>query len=370
MSTANGIPNGPITSALRRLGIVAAFLLLFLAVGSTALAIDQPPETASQQRAWLLSHLVTDMQSVGSFTSDDIARTVTLVNSLTDDQVGLLARFYFLTREKTEQDAQLYAVQQTGTEQALAEAKAQVAGLLAQLQNQIQQTYSELATVSPGCQTLCQVAYASVPGWCAYNQYAIPDWYYGNGCYVGPACSAGYCGLYAVPVYNAFYNRGSRYNFWNRGTYVHNNLARIGRKTFYNPAVSGAVGPHPATRNGAVTVNRIVPPALKHKTASLAVNHAPAAVARQNSVKLHHPATVAKTHAAACVASGKRANHVKSHTVAHHRAKAAAHPKAHRQAHAKSHPQHAAHVQHVARAASHPGHAAGAHSSSGHSRHR
>ena len=134
---------------------------------------------------------------------------VTLVNSLTDDQVGLLARFYYLTREKTEQDAQLYAVQQTESEDALAQAKAQVADLLAQLQSQIQQTYSELATINPGCETLCQVAYASVPGWCAYNQYAIPDWYYNNGCYVGPVYSAGYCGAYAVPVYNAFYNRAA-----------------------------------------------------------------------------------------------------------------------------------------------------------------
>ena len=166
------------------------------------------------------------MQSVGSFKSDDIAQTVTLVNSLTDDQVSLLARFYYLTRAKTEQDAQLYAVQQTDTGEALAQAKAQVADLLTQLHNQIEQTYSELATINPGCETLCQVAYASVPGWCAYNQYAIPDWYYNNGCYVGPVFSAGYCGAYAVPVYSTFYNRGSRYNYWNSRAYVHNNITR------------------------------------------------------------------------------------------------------------------------------------------------
>ena len=185
-----------------------ATVLVLVSLTGTCLAIDQPPETAPQQRAWLLSCLVTDMQSVGSFTSDDIARTVTLVNALTDDQVSLLARFYYLTRAKTEQDARLYAVQLSDTEAALAQAKAQVADLLTRQQDQIEQTYSELATVNPGCQTLCQVAYASVPGWCAYNRYAVPDWYYGNGCYVGPVFSAGYCGAYAVPVYSTFYNQG------------------------------------------------------------------------------------------------------------------------------------------------------------------
>jgi hypothetical protein len=54
-------------------------MVLFLAFGltGTTFAIDQPPETASQQRAWLLSHLVTDMKSVGSFTGGDIAQMVT-----------------------------------------------------------------------------------------------------------------------------------------------------------------------------------------------------------------------------------------------------------------------------------------------------
>jgi len=117
--------------------LIVTFALAFGMTGS-AVAMDQPPDTAPQQRAWLLSHLVTDMQSVGTFQSNDIAQMVTLVNTLTDDQVNLLARFYFLTREKTEQDAQLYAVQQTETGDALAQAKAQVADLLTQLHNQIQ----------------------------------------------------------------------------------------------------------------------------------------------------------------------------------------------------------------------------------------
>jgi hypothetical protein len=221
-------------------------VLVLVSLTGTSLAIDQPPDTAPRQRAWLLSHLVTDMQSVGSFHDGDFVEVVRLVNALTDDQVSLLVRFYCLTRAKTEQDARLYAVQLSDTEEALAQAKAQVADLLTQQQNQIEQTYSELATIDPGCQTLCQVTYASVPGWCAYNRYAVPDWYYGNGCYVGPVFSAGYCGAYAVPVYGTFYDRGSRYNWWNSRAYVHDNVAGVTR-THGSPSVTGTRHPNPKT---------------------------------------------------------------------------------------------------------------------------
>jgi hypothetical protein len=331
---------------------LAMVLTVALGLTGTAFAIEQPPDTAPQQRAWLLSHLVTDMQSVGSFTGGEIGQMVTLVNSLTDDQISLLTRFYFLTREKTEQDAQLYAVQQTDTDEALAQAKAQVADLLTQLQNQIQQTYSELAASDSGCQTLCQIAYASIPGWCAYNQYAIPDWYYSNGCYVGPAYSANYCGGYAVPVYNAFHNRGSRYNYWNSRNYLHNNIARIGHY--------GTNHVHGSQPGFAVKANHNATPVLKYNKPLSKVNHAPLAFAKHNTPTFHNPASLVK-------------NHVVSHaqqSVTHNHPNSAAHPKAHAQAHATPHPQHVAHaaphVQHAAQP--HPQHVAQAHS--GHGRHK
>ena len=48
-----------------------ATVLVLVSLTGTSLAIDQPPDTAPRQRAWLLSHLVTDMQSVGSFHDGD-----------------------------------------------------------------------------------------------------------------------------------------------------------------------------------------------------------------------------------------------------------------------------------------------------------
>jgi hypothetical protein len=183
---------------------------------------------------------------------------------------------------------------------------------------------------------LCQIAYASVPGWCAYNQYAIPDWYYGNGCYVGPVCSAGYCGAYAVPVYNTFYNRGSRYNYWNSRTFVHNNITRIAH---WHDAISRI---HGSQHGPTVAMHHNVAPVLK-------VNRSPLALAKHNN------------------------SHPRTRAVAHSRPKAAAHPKARTLAHAapRPHPQHVAHVarpRHVAHA--HPQHVARAHAQSGHGRHK
>jgi hypothetical protein len=332
--------------------LMVAFLLAPGLIGS-ARAVEQPPETAPQQRAWLLSHLVTDMQSVGTFQSDDIARMVTLINTLTDDQVNLLTRFYFLTREKTEQDAQLYAVQQTEDADALAQAKAQVADLLTQLHNQIQQTYSELATINPGCETLCQVAYASVPGWCAYNQYAIPDWYYNNGCYVGPVFSAGYCGAYAVPVYQTFYNRGSHYNWWSSRGYLQNNVVRIGH--YGSRLVQGSQYAGAANYNAS--------PVLNYNNRSPKVNRAATAAVRHNAPTFRTPAAVAYSRPRPAVHPQA---HVQAHAAHAQHVAHAAHAQAHQAA--RPHGQHVAHAQHAAHP--HAQHVAQAHASSGHGRHK
>jgi len=353
-----GTEQGLRRQAARLAGKALATVLVFVCLTGTCLAMDQPPETAPEQRAWLLSRLVTDMQSVGSFTSDDIARTVTLVNALTDDQVSLLARFYYLTRAKTEQDARLYALQLSDTEEALAQAKAQVADLLTQEQNRIEQTYSELATIDPACQTLCQVAYASVPGWCAYNRYAIPDCYYGNGCYVGPVFSAGYCGAYAVPVYSTFYDRGSRYNYWNSRAYVHNNVTGItrthgslsatGTRTLH-PKSGHAVAPSTRYHAQAAGLNRSQCPAAKHD-AALSMKQPKTSRSRPVTAKhVSQPESVAHSQPHA------QRNHVVHTQARHQQPRQTAHAQPQHVAHAQGHPQHVAHAQ--------------AHSQSGHARH-
>ena len=100
-------------------------------MAGTAFAIDQPPQDPQQQRAWLVGHLVTDMEALGTFDGNTLAKVPAIVNALTDDQVALLAQYYYLTRSKTEQDAYLYALQQQGyTDEQVNAAKAQIADLL------------------------------------------------------------------------------------------------------------------------------------------------------------------------------------------------------------------------------------------------
>ena len=65
-----------------------------------------------------------------AFDGTAIAKVPRIVSALTDDQVALLAQYYFLTRSKTEQDAYLYSLQQRGeTDGQVDEAKAPVADL-------------------------------------------------------------------------------------------------------------------------------------------------------------------------------------------------------------------------------------------------
>jgi hypothetical protein len=173
---------------------------------------DQPPVDSSQQREWLRAHILKDSQFVGTFGSDTTAKVSTTLQSVPDDQVSLLCQYYLLTRSKTEQDAYLYSLQQQGnTEQQVNEAKAPVADLLTEMQNQGDACYSQIQTLGEPAQYLAQIEYASVPGWCVSSQCYVPGWYYDNGSFVGPCGNARYCGVYAASVYHAYHDTGSRF---------------------------------------------------------------------------------------------------------------------------------------------------------------
>jgi len=129
------------------------------------------------------------------------------VNALTDDQVALLAQYYYLTRSKTEQDAYLYSLQQQGcADEQVNEAKAEIADLLTEMQNQGDACYSQIQTLGEPVQYLAQVCYASVPGWCCGAGCYVPEWYYNEGSFVGPCFNAAYAGDWAAPVCNAYYD--------------------------------------------------------------------------------------------------------------------------------------------------------------------
>ena len=163
-------------------------------------------------RAWLVGHLVTDMEALGTFDGNTLAKVPGIVNSLTDDQVALLVQLYYLTRIKTEQDAYLYSLQQQGySDEQVNEAKAEIADLLTAMHDQIVACYDNFVQMPEPVQYLANICYASVPGWCCRPRCFVPAWYYADNCFVGPVFDAACSGIWAGPVCNAYFDHGSRF---------------------------------------------------------------------------------------------------------------------------------------------------------------
>ncbi len=169
-------------------------------------------------------------RALGTFDGNTLAKVPGIVNALTDEQVALLAQYYYLTRSKTEQDAYLYSLQQQGyADQQVNEAKAGIADLLTTMNDQIEACYAQFTPMAEPVQYLAQICYASVPGWCCHARCYVPEWYYDNGCFVGPCFNGIYAGPWAVPICNAYFNHGS--HFYS----VYNNIART---TYINRSVN------------------------------------------------------------------------------------------------------------------------------------
>ena len=84
--------------------------------------------------------------------------------------------------------------QQGYADEQVNEAKAQIADLLTEMNDQTVACYDQFATMPQPVQYLGQICYASVPGWCCHARCYVPEWYYDNGCFVGPCFNAAYCG--------------------------------------------------------------------------------------------------------------------------------------------------------------------------------
>ena len=152
------------------------------------------------------------MEALGTFDGNALAKVPGIVNALTDDQVALLAQYYYLTRSKTEQDAYLYSLQQQGYgDEQVNAAKAEIADLLTAMNDQTVACYDEFVQMPQPVQYLSYVIYASVPGWCCHARCFVPEWYYENNYYVGPCFNAAYAGDWAAPVCRTYYDHGSRF---------------------------------------------------------------------------------------------------------------------------------------------------------------
>jgi hypothetical protein len=269
------------------------------------------------------------------------------------------------------------------TEDQVNEAKAPIADLLAEMNDQTVACYQQFVPMSQPVQYLAQICYASVPGWCCHARCFVPEWYYDNGYYVGPCFNAAYAGAWAVPVYSAYYNHGShfytRYHNVANTVHIHRsiNVAQRHANWFRNHGDWKSFMAH--DRLVHVTQNNL-PPRFAASTQSYFSNrsynpHAAAAHAGSNQ---HRPNgnpkpvahnQVAKPHANhASTPRPAKAKHQASKPHANH---ASAHPpKMHHQQTPKAHANHApaphAHAQHPASHASHPNAAGHAQSHAAH----
>jgi hypothetical protein len=334
----------------------AAAILLASVLAGTTVAVERPPVRPEQQRAWLTDRIVADMQAMGMFSGGEIAETVNLVDSLTDEQVVLLVRLYVLMREIVEQDAQLLAVDSSET--------------LVGLRRTIRRAYWELVAISPGCRTLCEVAYATVTGWCARWRHAVPDWYYQGGCYVGPCRSARYGGAYSVRAYKTHFDSGSRHYCRDGGNYFHGNIVKKPKGTHggHHRYAAANKHPHPKTRHGtARTSKHGPPPRAKHGGPTGVAKHRGPHKGRNVAAHptKHGPPKAGHGRPAAAAKHGKHPKTGRVHAPStkarhggpHSKPAPHSHSKPHRQqpkrgathakpaAHHQSHPQHAAHGQ-------------------------
>ncbi len=174
--------------------------------------MDQPPPTPAQERPWLISHMTADMEALGTFDAAALAKLPATINSMSDDQVALLSQYYFLTRSKAEQDAYLCALQQQGATAAqLAAANAEIADLMATMNQEIAACYAQLAVLPQPVVYCTQVCYATVPGWCCHVGCFVPAWYFSGGCYVGPCLKLGWSGPWAGPVCKVWFDHHSHF---------------------------------------------------------------------------------------------------------------------------------------------------------------
>jgi hypothetical protein len=191
--------------------LAVLLLTAFLPLGN-AMAVDAPPQEPQQQRLWLAVHLLADMEALGTFDQNAIAAVPAIINTATDSQVALLAQYYYLTRSKTDQDAYLFSLPQYGYTAADVNAvQGQAAEVLTMINGQLAGCHNQFALMPQPIQYIAQLIYASVPGWCCGAGCFVPEWYYINGCFVGPCLNSAFAGVWAVPICAAYYDHGSHF---------------------------------------------------------------------------------------------------------------------------------------------------------------
>jgi hypothetical protein len=145
-------------------------------IGSSAEAMDKPPLSPARQGIWLRDGLVADMEEMNKMNDDASpvfpneafvrAKVIPYRNRATrelriaDDDVGLLADYYFQTRAQAEEELQQFQGQLAGGAQGGWAAKAAPAG-----RDPLADLDEKLAAGSDGARNVAALIYLSLPGY-------------------------------------------------------------------------------------------------------------------------------------------------------------------------------------------------------------
>ena len=217
-------------------------VLCCLAIGRYAGAMDKPPEAPENQRSWLRGGLLNDMTETekrmpGTFATREYARAKALANpsaspslKISDEDVDLLADYYYRTRARAEEDLQQFQrqlpragqfpgqlpnPQQAGpTDEELKAAKADREGISA--------LGGKLADKGDAVKSLSELIYASLPGFCLHQQQTLPASYFdfdqrnAKLNFTGPVYDRTFAGCYAAPIDICVNAAAARQAYWLR----------------------------------------------------------------------------------------------------------------------------------------------------------
>ena len=205
---------------------MALTILCCLAIGPYAAAVDKPPEDPKNQRSWLGNRLLSDMSQTDenmpeTFATRDYGRVKAITNrsaspkfKISDDDVALLADYYYHTRARAADDLRQFQQQLVRLVQSqgqlpqpqLADTTDEETKTARADRKEISALGGKLADRADAVKSLSELIYASLPGFCLHETQMLPASYFapdptnGGLSYVGPVNNTVYAGPYAGSI--------------------------------------------------------------------------------------------------------------------------------------------------------------------------
>ena len=230
-------------------------VLCCLAIGRMPGRLTSRP-MRQNQRSWLGGRLLSDMIQTNekmprTFATREYARAKAITNrsaspkfKINDDDVVLLADYYYHTRARADEDLRQFQRQLAGLVQLQGQLpNQQPAGTTDEEVKAAQADRDEISTLggkladkADAVKALSELIYASLPGFCLHEKQTLPASYFapdqrnGTLSYVGPVYNTVYAGPYAAPIDSYVNADAGRQAYWLRHVFWwHNSQNPVAR---------------------------------------------------------------------------------------------------------------------------------------------